>query len=135
MLGIVGSSVLSGAISTLIGIMWLFFAIVVIFFKFGSFIFFLIMVSVSFSLFGFTAAMTTFGPQGSSGNVMLCIRRCIKCCKKGKEDNNIETKQDKAVSHVEMRWCWQYKIFILCLCDLWSIFNNQSTILMLRWIP
>ena len=83
--------------------MWLFFAIIVIFFKFALFIFFLLTVSITFSLFGFTAAMTTFGPQGSSGNVILCIIRCIKCCKKVKGSNNTQSNGDKSVSHVEMK--------------------------------
>lgn len=58
MLGIVGSAVLSGAISTMVGIFWLLFATIVIFLKFGSFIFFLIACSVGFSLISFAAAMS-----------------------------------------------------------------------------
>merc|ERR1712083_1295553 len=39
MLGIVGSAVLSGALSTMIGIFWLLFATIMIFLKFGAFSF------------------------------------------------------------------------------------------------
>merc|ERR1712113_980363 len=98
MLGIVGGSVLSGAVSTLIGIFWLFFATVVIFFKFGSFIFFLIAVSLTFSMVSFTAAMASFGPQGSSGNIILCAKKYCKCFVSDKRSI-----QERNVNHIEMR--------------------------------
>eukprot|EP00485_Elphidium_margaritaceum_P005399 CAMPEP_0202709734 /NCGR_PEP_ID=MMETSP1385-20130828/21819_1 /ASSEMBLY_ACC=CAM_ASM_000861 /TAXON_ID=933848 /ORGANISM="Elphidium margaritaceum" /LENGTH=1152 /DNA_ID=CAMNT_0049369073 /DNA_START=42 /DNA_END=3500 /DNA_ORIENTATION=+ len=81
MLGIVAGSVFSGAISTLIGIFWLFFATVQLFYKFGAFIFFLICVSAACSLLSFTAALTLFGPEGSQGNVMLFATQCWTKCR------------------------------------------------------
>merc|ERR1712003_227389 len=86
MLGIVGSSVLSGAISTMLGIFWLFFATNMIFFKFGSFIFFLICCSCGMSLIAFTAAMTHIGPEGDSGNVLALYKKCVARCKGKKLD-------------------------------------------------
>merc|ERR1719471_2723159 len=76
MLGIVGSAVLSGAISTMVGIFWLLFATVVIFLKFGSFIFFLIACSCAFSLISFTAAMSAIGPEGDEGDIWVIYKRC-----------------------------------------------------------
>eukprot|EP01084_Bolivina_argentea_P002491 4595_1 len=99
MLGIVGGSVLSGAVSTLIGILWLFFATIVIFKKFGAFIFFLIFVSLTFSMVSFTAAMSSFGPEGSTGNIILCAKKCCKCFIKN--DDSVSNQQ-KSVNHVEM---------------------------------
>ena len=100
MLGIVGGSVLSGALSTLIGIFWLFFATGVTFFKFGSFIFFLISVSLLLSLIAFTATMSVIGPEGSSGNVVLCAKRCWKLVKK---DNNTLSIEKQTGNHIEMK--------------------------------
>ncbi len=88
MLGIVGSSVLSGAISTLIGIFWLFLAVNFIFFKFGAFIFFLICASCGFSLFAFTATMTLVGPQGNAGDIILCAKRCWEKIQKDKSPSS-----------------------------------------------
>lgn len=94
MLGIVGSSVLSGAISTLLGIFWLFFATNQIFFKFGSFIFFLISCSCLMSLVAFTAAMTYVGPEGKNGNIYVCFQKCRAKCKGENMDNYEETAND-----------------------------------------
>merc|ERR1719221_2568539 len=96
MLGIVGSSVLSGAISTMLGIFWLFFATNMIFFKFGSFIFFLICCSCGMSLIAFTAAMTHIGPEGDSGNIVLCAKRLRARCK-GEEVVSIIDSVEKEV--------------------------------------
>jgi len=98
MLGIVGSSILSGAMSTLLGIFWLFFATNFVFFKFGSFIFFLIFCSMGMSLIAFTSAMTMIGPEGESGNIMLCAKRCIARCKGESVGNADESRAE----HVEM---------------------------------
>merc|ERR1712113_780959 len=98
MLGIVGSSVLSGAISTLLGIFWLFFATNQIFFKFGSFIFFLISCSCLMSLVAFTAAMTYVGPEGDSGNVYILYKNCVARCKGEK----LDTGNYEATDNVEM---------------------------------
>merc|ERR1712083_502374 len=81
MLGIVGSAVLSGALSTMIGIFWLLFATIVIFLKFGSFIFFLIFCSCGMSLVAFTAAMTMIGPEGQKGSVNICFENGKSRCK------------------------------------------------------
>eukprot|EP01083_Nonionella_stella_P209687 759858_1 len=101
MLGIVGSSVMSGAISTLIGIFWLFLAVNFIFFKFGTFIFFLICASCGFSLFAFTATMTLVGPQGNSGDIVLCAKRCWKRIKRGGSSSSSD-KTAERTDHVEM---------------------------------
>merc|ERR1719204_2805303 len=63
MLEIRGFSLLSGAISTLGGIFFLFFTFIVFFFKFAVVIFFLIACSLSYSLLFFTAMMDSFGPN------------------------------------------------------------------------
>ena len=99
MLGIVGVSVLSGAISTLIGIFWLFFAFIVMFFKFGAFIFFLISTSLILSLISFTAGISLFGPEGTSGNIILCAKRCWRFMKKTRDRLSI---QKKTSNHIEM---------------------------------
>eukprot|EP00494_Astrolonche_serrata_P024814 UN25074 len=67
MLEIRGFSVLSGAISTLGGIFFLFFAFIIFFVKFAYVIFFLIFCSLMYSLVFFTACMDTFGPEGTFG--------------------------------------------------------------------
>merc|ERR1712129_530866 len=87
MLGIVGSSILSGAMSTLLGIFWLFFATNMIFFKFGSFIFFLIFCSCLMSLVAFAAMMTYVGPEGDSGDIVKCWQKCRARCSDDKVDN------------------------------------------------
>merc|ERR1719204_2164550 len=63
MLEVRGFSILSGAISTLGGIFFLFFAFIVFFYKFAVVIFFLIACSLSYSLLFFTAMMDSFGPN------------------------------------------------------------------------
>ena len=108
MLGIVAGSVLSGAISTLVGIFWLFFATIMVFYKFGSFIFFLIAVSLTFSLISFSAAMSAIGPQGSAGNVLVCCSKIKTYFKdKAASDKNdkpgISMRKEKSASHVEMQ--------------------------------
>jgi len=67
MLEIRGFSVLSGAISTLGGIFFLFFAFIVFFLKFATVIFFLIFTSLIYSLVFFTAVMDSIGPNGEFG--------------------------------------------------------------------
>merc|ERR1712129_443106 len=76
MLGIVGGSILSGAMSTIIGIAWLLLATIAFFVKFGAFICFLIAVSLAFSMLTFTAAMSAIGPEGDSGNIVVFYRKC-----------------------------------------------------------
>merc|ERR1719461_830236 len=71
MLGILGSAVLSGAMSTMIGIFWLLFATVMIFLKFGAFIFFLV---------AFTAAMSAIGPEGDKGDIRVIYLNCKRRC-------------------------------------------------------
>jgi len=72
MLGIVGMAVISGAISTCGGIMFLIFSYNMFFKKFGINIFFLMIMASLYALVGFTAAMSSFGPQGSQGNTTVC---------------------------------------------------------------
>merc|ERR1712129_362206 len=100
MLGIVGSSVLSGAISTLLGIFWLFFATNMIFFKFGAFIFFLISCSCLMSLVAFTAAMTYVGPEGDNGNIYICFKKCVARCKGEKVDGDYEETNNVELAEV-----------------------------------
>lgn len=88
MLGIVGSAVLSGALSTMIGIFWLLFATIMIFLKFGAFIFFLIACSCVFSLVSFTAAMSAIGPEGDKGDIRVLYRKCRRLC--GGENSAVE---------------------------------------------
>jgi len=77
MLGIVGISVISGAVSTLGGIVFLIFSYNQFFYKFGLNIFFLILMALFYALIGFTAAMASFGPQGTQGNTTICCYRCL----------------------------------------------------------
>merc|ERR1711972_684736 len=94
MLGIVGSAVLSGAMSTMIGIFWLLFATVMIFLKFGAFIFFLVAVSCTFSLVSFTAAMSAIGPEGDKGDIRVLYLNCKRRCSGAKEvEENMSTQQ------------------------------------------
>ena len=107
MLGIVGSAVLSGAMSTMIGIFWLLFATIMIFLKFGAFIFFLIACSCFFSLVSFSAAMSAFGPEGEKGNIRAIYRKCKRRCTGeeaalgNKEQLVLEEKQHSPVSSTE----------------------------------
>jgi len=95
MLGIVGSAVLSGALSTMIGIFWLLFATIIIFLKFGSFIFFLVAVSCLFSLVSFTAAMSAVGPEGDKGDIRMLYLNCKKRMSGEKEiEENMTTQQE-----------------------------------------
>ena len=89
MLGIVGGSVLSGALSTIIGIIWLLPAQIDMFNKFGKTILFLIIISCLFALFPFTAILTSIGPQNNDGNVSICIKN-ILCCKNNDKTSKIE---------------------------------------------
>ena len=83
MLGIVGSSIVSGAVSTGSGVFVLFFANVVVFFKFGTTIFWLVFMSISFSIFAFTATISMIGPEDDFGNVYICLMRCWGICPHG----------------------------------------------------
>jgi len=101
MLGIVGGSVLSGAMSTLIGIFWLFFATVVMMYKFGAFIFFLISVSCIVSLISFTAAMTLIGPEGEFGDIVVCYKKIRNKYFKRLQDSSSNNKQN-TTAHIEI---------------------------------
>merc|ERR1712241_533919 len=86
MLGIVGSAVLSGALSTMIGIFWLLFA---------TFIIFLVAVSCLFSLVSFTAAMSAVGPEGDKGDIRMLYLNCKKRMSGEKEiEENMTTQQE-----------------------------------------
>jgi len=82
MLGIVGISVISGAVSTCGGIMFLIFSYNQFFFKFGLNIFFLMVMASLYAIVGFTAAMASFGPQGAQGNTTVCYYWCRSLCNK-----------------------------------------------------
>merc|ERR1719419_1956302 len=82
MLGIVGISVISGAVSTCGGIMFLIFSYNQFFFKFGLNIFFLMVMASLYALVGFTAAMSSFGPEGPQGNTTICYYWCLSLCNK-----------------------------------------------------
>jgi len=82
MLGIVGMAVISGAVSTIGGIMFLIFSYNQFFYKFGLNIFFLMVMASFYSLVGFTAAMSSFGPQGAQGDTRVCYYWCLSLCNK-----------------------------------------------------
>jgi len=82
MLGIVGISIISGAVSTCGGIMFLIFSYNQFFYKFGLNIFFLMIMASLYALVGFTAAMASFGPQGAQGNTTVCYYWCLSLYKK-----------------------------------------------------
>ena len=121
MLGIVGGSVLSGAVSTLLGIFWLFFAFIQIFYKFGATIFFLICMysiththtplfqnlsavlyivcSVCFALIYFTSALVLLGPEYDVGDVRKDSKRLWLFTKNGcccGEKNHDSTQGEQA---------------------------------------
>jgi len=82
MLGIVGISVISGAVSTCGGIMFLIFSYNQFFYKFGLNIFFLMVMASLYAIVGFTAAMASFGPEGPQGNTTICYYWCLSLCNK-----------------------------------------------------
>jgi len=67
MLEVRGFSIISGAISTLGGIAILFTAFIIFFYKFAVIMFFLIAMSLWYSLVFFAAVMDSFGPSGDFG--------------------------------------------------------------------
>eukprot|EP01029_Cantina_marsupialis_P015498 TRINITY_DN3397_c0_g2_i1.p1 TRINITY_DN3397_c0_g2~~TRINITY_DN3397_c0_g2_i1.p1 ORF type:complete len:1120 (+),score=360.69 TRINITY_DN3397_c0_g2_i1:84-3362(+) len=69
MLTSIGSSCISGSLSTLGACFFLFFPLIVFFNKFGTFIFVTIILSLTFSLGLFAAVMTFIGPEGNQGNI------------------------------------------------------------------
>jgi len=73
-----GMSVLSGAISTLGGIFFLFFAFIVFMEKFAIVIFFLIFISIVYSLLFFAAIMDTIGPNDDFGEWHLVYQDMVK---------------------------------------------------------
>merc|ERR1711892_149335 len=78
------------------GIFWLLFATVVIFLKFGAFI---------FSLVSFTAAMSAIGPEGDDGDIVVIYKRCKRKIMGGdpeKEENLVvQQQQHEAVTSDE----------------------------------
>ena len=69
MLVVMGVSIVSGALSTLGASFFLLFCYITFFSKFGSTIFFVISMSLVFSLVGYAAVLDTIGPSGDQGNV------------------------------------------------------------------
>ena len=65
----IGGSILSGAVTTLGSVFFLFFAQMSVFQKFGFVFTVTILLSLVFSLLFFTALCYTFGPEGDSGNL------------------------------------------------------------------
>jgi len=93
MLEVRGFSILSGAISTLGGIAILFSAFIIFFYKFAVIMFFLIAMSLWYSLVFFAAVMDSFGPSGDFGqwahvyvdmehvyNGDLTLLQCLQNC-------------------------------------------------------
>jgi len=78
MLGEVGISVLSGAVTTLGSSTFLLFAKFVFFFQFGLFIFCTILFSISFALGMFTTVMGFIGPQNDTGSLKALVTRCCR---------------------------------------------------------
>eukprot|EP01059_Diplonema_ambulator_P010140 TRINITY_DN20128_c0_g1_i2.p1 TRINITY_DN20128_c0_g1~~TRINITY_DN20128_c0_g1_i2.p1 ORF type:complete len:1050 (+),score=167.96 TRINITY_DN20128_c0_g1_i2:157-3150(+) len=78
MLGRVGISIVSGAISTLGASAFLFFPVIIFFNKFGIMMFMTIGYSLLWSLLFFPAVLTTpLGPQGHTGNWLYLLRKVI----------------------------------------------------------
>eukprot|EP01029_Cantina_marsupialis_P019903 TRINITY_DN4629_c0_g2_i7.p1 TRINITY_DN4629_c0_g2~~TRINITY_DN4629_c0_g2_i7.p1 ORF type:complete len:889 (+),score=242.99 TRINITY_DN4629_c0_g2_i7:376-2667(+) len=70
MLTSIGSSCISGSLSTLGACFFLFFPVIVFFNKFGTFIFVTISLALIFSLGLFASLMTFIGPEGNQGDIM-----------------------------------------------------------------
>ena len=86
----VGISVLSGAITTLGASFFLCFAKIIFFVQFGLFMFSTIGFSLLFSLGLFTTVLGICGPQGDTGSIMKCIRKCpCECCKPKTESTDL----------------------------------------------
>eukprot|EP01084_Bolivina_argentea_P002492 4596_1 len=102
MLGIVGGSVLSGAVSTIVGVFWLCFAQIGLLNKFGITILFLITTSVLYSLMAFASFVSIFGPNGENGNVKNILKRFYKfiCCKNHNTQQQVEN--NSGVADTEM---------------------------------
>jgi len=75
MLKKVGISVVSGAFSTLGASMFLFFAVIIFFVKFGMFVFATIFGSLLVSLVYFAAMLAAFGPEEDSGNWWVLLQK------------------------------------------------------------
>jgi len=78
MLGEVGISVLSGAITTLGSSAFLLIAKFIFFFQFGLFIFCTILFSICFALGLFCTVIALIGPQNNIGSLKALLRRCCK---------------------------------------------------------
>jgi hypothetical protein len=73
-----GSSVLSGAISTIGASIPMFFAKIIFFYKFGIFILLTIALSLNFSLVFFSAVLAWVGPLGKTGEVAMLYASSVK---------------------------------------------------------
>eukprot|EP01029_Cantina_marsupialis_P015488 TRINITY_DN3397_c0_g1_i13.p1 TRINITY_DN3397_c0_g1~~TRINITY_DN3397_c0_g1_i13.p1 ORF type:complete len:1108 (+),score=359.62 TRINITY_DN3397_c0_g1_i13:207-3326(+) len=78
MLTSIGSSCISGSLSTLGACFFLFFPVIVFFSKFGTFIFVTITLSLTFSLGLFASVMTFVGPEGNQGDIMALFNKSKK---------------------------------------------------------
>ena len=72
-----GSSVLSGAISTIGASIPMFFAKIIFFYKFGIFILLTIALSLQFSLVFFSAVLAILGPLGTKGEVAMLFASTV----------------------------------------------------------
>eukprot|EP01029_Cantina_marsupialis_P016426 TRINITY_DN3655_c1_g1_i1.p1 TRINITY_DN3655_c1_g1~~TRINITY_DN3655_c1_g1_i1.p1 ORF type:complete len:437 (-),score=150.42 TRINITY_DN3655_c1_g1_i1:130-1440(-) len=88
MLTSIGSSCISGSLSTLGACFFLFFPLIVFFNKFGTFIFVTISLSLILALGLFTSLMTVVGPEGNQGNLKTLFTR--------KKDETLPTTQKQA---------------------------------------
>ena len=83
MLAEVGISVLSGAVTTLGSSIFLLAAKILFFVQFGLFMFCTIGFSILFALGLFVTVMAMIGPQGDTGDIYACFR---KCCRKNTQE-------------------------------------------------
>merc|ERR1712242_496493 len=89
----------------MIGIFWLLLATIMIFLKFGAFIFFLIACSCAFSLVSFAAAMSAIGPEGEKGDIIAIYKKCRRKCAGGSEEQKeslvVQQQQHQTLTSVD----------------------------------
>ena len=83
MLEALGTSVLSGACTTMGAALFMFFGQIQFFLQFGAFLLSVIGFSLLFSLGFFTTTMAIIGPQGETGSLIPLFRYISKCCSQG----------------------------------------------------
>jgi hypothetical protein len=98
-----GSSITSGAVTTLIGSIFLCFGTITFFSNFGIFLVEIISLSIGATLISFVCALHLFGPEGHLGQIPCPSRRG---CKRGSEAEDGSTSgpaRDTLIEDVEVR--------------------------------